>query len=756
MRALERFPAVVEDIALESRGTRLAELAAHTDVEFIALVDVDAVLQPAAFGGLRRSFGPRTAIVGGRALVEPGQRFGSMFGPARSGPNPFDLAPVVAPQSDRYISELVRGPVDVPQRGAYVVSAAFVRKLGAVALDPVLLHLELAVRARALGDEVVCDPALTFAAAEDSLPLRTALADLRRYAEIGTWTADALHRDPPRLRSAAVSREVRVMGNIRGYARQAYPPIDVLALATDDIARARALRAATPLAVNGVAHVCTPDEGDALRRLLARTGDRYVLVAQAHAMPDRARVEVLAERLERSGRVALALERAAPPYGAALFHCGRLVNAGAFDGSSVDDVIATAIGELPKRRSFAATPAGRIVPDPLPRLAPLNQFDLIFIAASKPTVTEQTVRAALGQTIAGATHAVYPASAATVESLLGGYTAIQLVPDSSDVQLAVGLNRALGACTSDGIAIVRDDVQLPNGVLERLADAFRRIPGLGMAVPRVGGSDRPESLPDLGYRSSAEMQLLYDRRAEAFAREATLLDFATAPVMVVRREALEVVGGFDESFGFSRFGIEDFSRRLRAANFFVACCEDAYAHLFPPDEAQSLVGNLDGAPFLRTACERRWSAVRGFDPAADRIALRGDAAQTPAVDAGKPAVRILLPLRDEADWQRAKPLLAALAAAYRVHDPLEVAVALDGTFDLQAAISALRELLIGSGVTMEETLNVTVDVVEDIAAWRDAGSNNVRVAGLDRAELAELAAVGDIASVRARLSVPIG
>jgi hypothetical protein len=755
LRALERFPATVEELALESRAARLVELAADADVEFIALVDGDAVLQPAAFGALRRAFGARTAIVGGRALVNPSQRFGSMFGPARSGPNPFDLVPIVAPQSDRHIPELVRGPVDAPQRGAYVVSAAFVRKLGAIALDPVLLHLELAVRARALGDEVVCDPGLAFAAAEDSPALRTALGDVRRFAGIGAWNAEKLHRDPPRLRSAAVSREVRVMGNIRGYARQTYPPIDVLALAGDEIARARGLRAATPLAVNGVAQICSPNDGDALRRLLARTSDRYVLVAEANAMPDRARVEVLAERLERSGRVALALEARTPPYGAALFHCGRLVNAGALGGSSVHDVIAAAVAELPKRRAFAATPHGRIVPDPLPALAGLNGLDLIFIAASKPTVTEQTVRAALGQTVTGTTTAVYPASAATVERLLGGYTAIGLTPDASDVQLAVGLNRALGSCTSEGIAIVRDDAQLPNGVLERLADAFRRIPALGMAVPRVGGSDRPESLPDLGYRSSAEMQLLYDRRAEAFAREATLLDFATAPVMVVRREALDVVGGFDESFGFSRFGIEDFSRRLRAANFFVACCEDAYAHLFPAGEAQSLVGNLDAAPFLRAACEKRWSTVRGFDAATDHIPLRGGA-ETAAPGTAKPAVRILLPLRDEGDWLRAKPLLAELAAAYRVHDPLEIAVGLHGTFELQAAISALRELLIGSGVPMEETLNVTVDVIEDIATWRDAGSNNVRIAGLDRAELDALPVVGDIAGVRARLSVPIG
>jgi hypothetical protein len=252
------------------------------------------------------------------------------------------------------------------------------------------------------------------------------------------------------------------------------------------------------------------------------------------------------------------------------------------------------------------------------------------------------------------------------------------------------------------------------------------------------------------------MQSLYDRRAELFAREATLLEFATAPVMLVSREVLDVVGGFDEMFGFSRLGVEDFSRRARAANFLIACCEDAYAHLFSPADAQSFVGNLDAAPFLRAAYEKRWAAVRGFDAKRDRVPLRTDEVPAPApVPEAKPqTMRILVPLRDEAEWQQIRPLLADLAANFRVSDPVEVAVGLDGTFVLQEALQALRELLVGSGVPMEETLNVTIDVVGNMTAWRDASTHTVRAAGLDRELLAELPAIA--ASSDARAHLPAG
>jgi hypothetical protein len=330
---------------------------------------------------------------------------------------------------------------------------------------------------------------------------------------------------------------------------------------------------------------------------------------------------------------------------------------------------------------------------------------------------------------------------------------LHLIPDDSDVQLAVGLNRALGASTCDGVVIVRDDAQLPRGTIERLAAAFTRIARLGIAVPRIGGADRPESLPDLGYRDVAEMQSLYDRRADAYAREANLLEVATAPVMVVSREVLDVVGGFDEMFGFSRYGVEDFARRVRAANFLIACCEDAYAHIFPAREAASFVGNLDDAQYLRAAYEKRWANPRGFEPATDRVALRSDAAPVAAAEKRR-AVRILLALGDEDEWKIARPLLVEFAAAFRVSDPVEVAVGLDGTFGLQMALAELREVLIASTVQMEETLNVNIDFVPDVAVWRDAGENNLRVPGIEREALAGVPVAAGVAAVRAAIAEP--
>jgi hypothetical protein len=748
-RALERWPATVVDVPPLERGSHLQAYAAEPDVEWIVVVDSDAVLHPDAFGGLRRALTGVVAVAGGRAIVGGNQqRLGAMFGPSRSGPNPFDLVVLAGAEADRNFTALTRGRVDVPQRGVIVVAADFARGLANKMLDPVLLHVDLAVYARAAGRPVLCEPSLGFDIEEDSRELRARLADVRRYADLATWPPYELHREPPLLRSAFIQREVRIMGNYRGFARRPMPPIDVLAVAANELDVARVQRSAAALSGGGRISVCDPANGDALRNELSRTGERYLLVAEAGAFPDRALLETLIERIERNACTALALESLKPPFGAALLHCGRVVNGGAFGGSTVREVLADAAEALPRRRLnvIGVEPApARVVPAaPGPRT-----LDVVFIGASRPDVTHQTFQAVLGEQVSGTRFAVYPAGAATMERVFSVHTGVQLVVDASDVQLAIGLNRALGACTADAIAIVRDDAQIPIGFFEHCLAAFGRIPRLGAVVPRVGGTDRPEALPEQSYLNSVEMQGTYNRRAEAYAREAMLVDVGTTPVIMFSREALEVAGGFDETFGFSRIGVEDFTRRLRSANFLVACCEDAYAHLFPIQESNSFVAILDDSPSLRFAYDQRWANRTDFDPQRDRVPVRTEA--PPASAPG--GLRVLLPIGSDTEWRRALPLLTELVQAFRAHDALEIAIGLDGTFQLQNVLTLMRDLLIASRIPMEETLNVSIDFVPDLAVWRDAATErrNVRLGAFERESLVELPAVAGAREIRALL-----
>ena len=689
---------------------------------WIVLIDADVVPAVDAFGRLRRALASQPALLGGRAMVAGRLMFGAMFAPVRCGPHPFELAPVTGFKEERGLAELVRGPLDVPQRGLIVVNASFVRELPVgTELDPSSLHVDLAVAAHVCGGGVLCEPAMSFASDGESVALRRRMLGLQRYANRGNWNTNILHRQPPALRSRLVDRDTRVMGNFRGYAKRPLPPIETVTFRSRDASLVRAA--------------------------LARTGERYVLLAAADAQVAHATVEALIERIERSGRYALALEREEPPYGAVLVHSARLAAGGTLRGDTVSSVLADAIARLPEQRLYAVGPRGAVVPNELPALPRVRSLDVVYVAASQPVVTNQTLQALMQERASGITTAVFAAGAETTRRLFASYGEVRLVADTVDPILAVGLNRALAMCTADAIAIVRDDVQVTHGMLERLRAAFDRVARLGVAVPRVGGADRPEGLPDLSYGNIAELQAFADRRAAAFAREAMLVEAGTTPVLVVARAVLDIVGGFDEAFGFSRFGIEDFTRRVRSANFHVARCDDAYAHMFPADQVGSLLSPLDGSASHLARYQERWLKPRGFDPARDLVPLRVREAPRHAASSGR--VRVLIPIADATEWASLEPALLSLARTFRASDPIDVAIGLDGTFALGDAVAALREMFVGIDVPMDETLNVMVESVRDIAKWRDAREGNVRLAASERDALAAVEAVDDASALHA-------
>ncbi len=751
LRALERMPARVDEIAPAQRVARLRDCAADPAVTSIVLVDDDAVLLPAAFASLARARAERPAIVSGQAHVDGGHRFGASFAAPRSGPDPFELVPIQGLQHpDRAFVGAVRGPIDVPQRGVLVVDAAFARDLASTGLDPDVLFLDLAVAARAAGRVVFCEPALTFAAEEDPPAVQAALGRNRRFAHLPCWDAETLHRDPAGLRSYFVHREVRAMGDVRGYQRIARPAVHVLldVSRAPDVAALR--RAAERLAPGGSVETFAGD-GETLRRRLGRTGDCYLLIADADTLPDARGLEALIERVERSGRHALAVGSLDAPFGPALAHLRRIVGAASFAGDTATAVLASALRRLPALRLFGAGPAGTAVGDlaPLPKLAGI---DVVYLAASKPEVTSQTVRPLVEDPPEGSLTAIIPAGNATTDTLLAVFAGLRVERDALDPHLAGSLNRELARCTSDAVLIARDDVQIPRGTVAALRRAFERLPRLGAAVPRLSGSGRPESLPEVGYQSISEMQAFATRRASEFARESFVIDVATAPLLLVRREALETVGGFDERYGFSQYGIADFTRRLRAANYLVARCDDAYAHVLTLDIVESPLAELDRATYLRDAYEAHWARRDGFDPATDRIALGAPAPAAPASEAPPDEpLRVLVPIADAAAWQRFHPHLVELAATLRASDPVEIAIGLDGSFALPVALAAIREVLVATAIPFAETLNVALEAVTDLEPWRDARPRRVRLDGFERPALAGVTAVADVAAIRATM-----
>lgn len=744
-RALRLQPARIVRAPIGERWRTARTIAADAAVEWIAFIDDDVHPAPDAFGALVRTFAKGPAVVGGRALVDGEQRFGTMFAAPRWGPDPVELSSISTPEALGAVVDAMRGPMDAPARGLVIVAAAFVRRLGD-RLDPWALHLDLGLHARRTGSETLCEPRMTFAAAPDPPDVVRNIPRLLRAAG-EDWPGGPLHRDPPGPRDRLIGREVRVAGNIRGYERRPYPPTSLLIVGSANAKTTAALRAAC-----GAADVttCAPRDGALLRRRLGVTGDRYLAVVPANARFARADFVALVERLEQSGRHALSVTNGAPPFGPAIVHLGRIAGVDELSGTTVDETIAAAVTQLPARRLFAAAPHGTLVPPQLPPIVRPPTLSFVMLAAGKPNATRQTFDA-LSQAIGtnGAV-AIIAAGAATSRRILAAWPETVIVEDDVDPNLGTALNRVLGEIESDLVLVVRDDVHIPKGAVRRLHEAFGRIAGLGAAVPRVNTPDLAEALTGITYRDLNDMEGFTERRAAQYAREAQLVPLSAAPVLMLSRAALARVGGFDPALAFTRFGIVDFTRRLTLANIPLARCDDAFAHVFESEASGSLLSASDSAPALAAIYERRWSERSAFDPERDRVPLGARVSRPTAAEAAPPpAITVLVPVADDPEWESVRPTVSALATTFTIADPIEIAVGVDGTFDVQRAARALHEVLTAAPVPLERTINVRIEPVADMAAWRDATARPVRLAATQRAALAGVRAIDGVLAARA-------
>jgi hypothetical protein len=750
-RALRLQPARIVRAPLGERWRTARAIAGDAAVDWIVFVDDDVVPVVDAFGALARTLAKEPAVVGGRALVGGEQRFGMMFGAPRWGPDPVELSAISAPESLGTVVDAMRGPMDAPARGLVIVGAPFVRRLDDE-LDPCALHLDLGLHARRTGDAVWCEPRMTFATAPDPPDVVRNMPRLLRKA--GTaWPGGPLHRDPPGPRERLIGREVRVAGNIRGYERRPYPPASLLVVGQAPAKTVAALRAACNAAD---ATTCNPNDVALLRRRLTVTSDRYLAVVPADARFTRADFVALVERLEHSGRHALAVTNARAPFGPAVVHLGRIAGGDELAGTTVADAIADAVTRLPAQRLFATGPEGTIVPSQLPPIVRPPTLSFIMLAASKPNATRQTFDA-LSQAIGtNRAVAIIAAGAATSRRILAAWPETVIVEDEVDPNLGTALNRVLGEVESDLVLIVRDDAHIPKGAVRRLHEAFGRIAGLAAAVPRVNTPELAEALTGITYRDLNDMESFTERRAALYAREAQLVPLSAAPVLMLSRAALQRIGGFDPALAFTRFGIVDFTRRLTLANLPLARCEDAFAHVFDPDSSGSLLGASDTAAALAAIYERRWSDRSAFEPERDRVPLGGPATPPAAAPAAGPAFTVLLPLADEVEWEAVRSTVTALATTFTIADPVEIVVGVDGPFGVQRAARALHEILTTAPVPLERTIAIRIEPVADLAAWRDATAHPVRLAATARPELAGLPAIDGVLAARALLATGRG
>jgi hypothetical protein len=697
---------------------------------YVLLLAPGARPLPGAFGGLSSALGADIGVLGGATVAAGITSFGWMLAAAPCCPLPFELVPIAAPSADAGKHAGVRGAVDVVAPG--MVLAARELLVDPLPADPVAALVELCARARAAGREVVCRPAFACEAPPLDADDRGRCAALRALGERRPELA-GMHRLAAGARRTHVDREMRLDGGRRMRVRMPLPPLTVL---VHGPGAELAARRARELAPNAVVRTVA-DPAPAIRAEMRVRGDRYVLVASAERVPGRDAFDNLVAAVESAPFVAVAAPDAPALDGScvllSLAHLPQHLEA---TGAPLSAAIAALVaGATALRRAVRApgfTPCD--IAPPAQRRA-----TFVFLAASLPEIMRITLDAVVPAARADdEIVAVCAANAETTRRILAVYPHVRVATDDSDPLLADAANRTIAASARELVVLIADDVLLAAGALDRLRDAFVRVPSLGAAFAAVAGAAGGEGVHDVAYADLGQLRTLAERRATLLGGRLEPIDVAVTTAVAVAREAFDAVGGIDPAYGPTPHGIADLVLRLRTAGYGVVRCDDALAHRF--DTALSRNPAATAGAQQTVAAPDRAALARGFDPA-KRVPFVRLAAVPRTIVASH---AIAVPVATAAELERAVTFLAAAANAFGANAPVRVHVVLDGDVAPADAVARIRPALAASGKALDDSLAVRVERVADVFAWRAALDPGVRVvvaAGHERDALAGLTPV---------------
>ena len=157
----------------------------------------------------------------------------------------------------------------------------------------------------------------------------------------------------------------------------------------------------------------------------------------------------------------------------------------------------------------------------------------------------------------------------SLESVQGFRNRVNFVRNSVNRGFAAAVNQAFHATSTSYVLILNPDVRVLGGAVQLLEEFMDAHGGVGAVGGYVGDDYLPKKLPtiaalvreNLGFPTIAAV---HDRRQSGGHGLPQKVDQPAAAALMIRRDAYDDIGGFDEQFYPAWYEDVDFCRRLKA------------------------------------------------------------------------------------------------------------------------------------------------------------------------------------------------
>jgi len=208
-------------------------------------------------------------------------------------------------------------------------------------------------------------------------------------------------------------------------------------------------------------------------------------------------------------------------------------------------------------------------------------------------------------------------TAADVAALAVVDPRVRLLPQSTNVGFAAGVNAGLAAAVGDVLVLLNNDTLVPPGALARLVRHLTdpEVGAVGPVTNRCGN----EAEVAVTWSTWGGLVAAAQDRGQRFAGQVYDLPVLTMFCTAFRREVLERVGPLDERFGIGLFEDDDWAERVRAAGLRLVVAEDVLVHHHGEGSLGHLVATGEHGQLFarnRAAFEAKWG--QAWQPHAHR------------------------------------------------------------------------------------------------------------------------------------------
>jgi len=156
---------------------------------------------------------------------------------------------------------------------------------------------------------------------------------------------------------------------------------------------------------------------------------------------------------------------------------------------------------------------------------------------------------------------------------------IQVIENGTNRGFPAAANQGIVASRGEQVLLLNNDTIVSTGWLDRLLEALRSNPSVGLAGPcsnEVSGEQRiPVPYTDLASMDGFAWQLGRTLRGQILTTD-RLVGFC----LLIRRSVTEKIGLLDERFGIGNYEDDDYCLRARKAGFQAVIARDSFVHHF--------------------------------------------------------------------------------------------------------------------------------------------------------------------------------